>query len=126
MLWIAKSSLPYLASIWAEHVVHDLGLGDVEQHDVLNAQAADDGLDEGQGLLVLVGDDDLGTGLDTGFGNSGGDGLFVGDAGDQAYFAFEIDDGFHGGLLGMVKIYCTAANADRRIVSRHCYVQLSD
>jgi hypothetical protein len=81
-----------------EDVVHGLGLGHVEQQHVLDTQAGDNGLKESQGLLVLVGDDDFCAGFDAGLGNTGGDGLFVGDAGDEADLAFEIDDGFMAGL----------------------------
>src|SRR5690606_41783611 len=89
--------------------VHGLGLGDVEQEDVLDAKALDDRLEEGAGLRVLVGDDDLGTGLGAGFGDAGGDGLLVRDAGDQTDLAFEADDGAHAVFLLGGSVCCCIA-----------------
>jgi hypothetical protein len=50
-------------------------------------------------LVVLVGDDQLRPGLRAGFGDAGGDRLFIGDAGDEADLALEVDDGGHDGFL---------------------------
>ena len=91
--------------------VHGFGAGDVEQMNVLDAEAVDHRLDEGARLLVLIGDDELGASLRAGFRNTGRDGFLVGDAGDQADLAFQVDEWGHGEVLGsgFVLLHCNSA-----------------
>jgi len=104
--------------------VDGLGLGDIQQMDMLDAEAVHYRLDEGAGLLVLVGQDQLGAGVDAGLGNAGGNGFLVGDAGDQADLALKVDDGGHVKLREVTEgiFFRNAASGVARLNGHNCEI----
>ena len=68
---------------------------DVARHDDRGIQGLCDGLHEGKGLFVQIGDGEFRASLPEGVCASGCNAVLVGDAGDEASLAREIDDGVH-------------------------------
>ena len=72
-----------------EHRLHLALDADVERHDDRRLELARQRLDEFLGLVVQIGDRELGAERAERLGAAPGDGLIVGDADDQPSLAFE-------------------------------------
>ena len=87
-------------------------LGHVELEEELGAEGFGQRLGVAGGLVVLVGDGDFATQVDDGLGHRVGDGLVVGDAGDQTL------------LAGQGEVSCCAVHAVFPFWGR-CYIQVA-
>ena len=121
MEWTTKSSLPQSLRDALENRLHLARRVDIERHDNRRFKFAGKRLNIFLGFVVEIGHREFGAECAEGLGAAPGDRIFVGNADDEAFLAFE-KLGFHSGYHHRVPSYC---RAETPLVAKRVYIAIS-